>query len=138
MRYLAIDLGDKRTGVACGDDILRLPSPVEVIEASTTEALLTRLEKVAREYGPDALVVGLPRNMAGPAGPRATSARAFAEVCAARLAIPAFMQDERLTSFAAEGALNRSGKTHGQKKRIRDALAACELLKDYLGAAPPS
>ena len=41
------------------------------------------------------------------------------------------MQDERLTSFAAEFSLNQSGRTHGQKKKLRDALAACEVLKDY-------
>jgi putative Holliday junction resolvase len=131
MRYLAIDLGDKRTGVACGDDILRIPSPVEVIEASSTEVLIARLEKAAREYGPDALVVGLPLNMDGSEGPRAKAAREIAEACAAKLGIPAHMQDERLTSFAAEQSLNRSGRTRGQKKRIRDALAACELLTDY-------
>ena len=133
MRYLAIDLGDKRTGVACGDDILRLPSPIEVIEASTREVLLSRLDKVVREYGPDALIVGLPMNMDGTEGTRATLAREFADQCAARFALKAIMQDERLTSFAAEAHLDRSGKTHGQKKRMRDALAACEVLKDFFG-----
>ncbi len=133
MRYLAIDLGDRRTGVACGDDILRLPAPIEVIDATTREVLLSRLEKLVREYGPDALVVGLPVNMDGTEGPRAKMAREFADVCATRFAITAIMQDERLTSFAAESSLNRSGKTHGQKKKIRDALAACEVLKDFFG-----
>ena len=133
MRYIAIDLGDKRTGVACGDDILRLPSPVEVIEAPTREVLLSRLDKVVREYGPDALVVGLPVNMDGTEGERAQMTRTFADQCAARFAIKVIMQDERLTSFAAEAHLDRSGKTHGQKKRMRDALAACEVLKDFFG-----
>ncbi len=133
MRYIAIDLGDKRTGVACGDDILRLPTPVEVIEAPTREVLLSRLDKVVREYGPDALVVGLPVNMDGTEGERAQMTRTFADQCAARFAIKVLMQDERLTSFAAESHLDRSGKTHGQKKRMRDALAACEVLKDFFG-----
>ncbi len=136
MRYLAIDLGDRRTGVACGDDILKLPAPIEVIDAKSREVLLARIEKLVREYGPDALVVGLPVNMDGTEGPRAKLARDFADECAKRFAIKAIMQDERLTSFAAESALNRSGKTHGQKKNIRDALAACEVLKDFF--AQPS
>lgn len=131
MRYLAIDLGDRRTGVACGDDILRLPSPIEVIDAPIREVLLARLEKLVREYGPDALIVGLPVNMDGTEGPRAKMAREFAQECGKRFSIPFEMQDERLTSFAAEFSLNQSGRTHGQKKKLRDALAACEVLKDF-------
>lgn len=132
MRYLAIDLGDKRTGIACGDEVLRLPTPIEVIEAPTREVLLEKLSKAVREYAPDALVVGLPLNMDGSEGPRAREARDFAALCARRFSLPFEMQDERLTSFAAEGSLDRSGRTHGQKKKMRDALAACELLKDFL------
>ncbi len=131
MRYLAIDLGDKRTGVACGDDILRLPSPIEVIDAPLREILLARLEKLVREYGPDAMVIGLPVNMDGTEGPRAKMAREFADECSKRFSIKTIMQDERLTSFAAEFSLNQSGRTHGQKKKLRDALAACEVLNDY-------
>lgn len=136
MRYLAIDLGDKRTGVACGDEILRLPSPIEVIEAPTREVLLTKLDKVVREYGPDALVLGLPLNMDGSEGPAAREAREFGRICSERFSIPCEMQDERLTSFAAESSLDRSGRTHAQKKRLRDALAACEVLKDFFNRTP--
>lgn len=132
MRYLAIDLGDRRTGVACGDDILRLPSPIEVIEAASRETLLSRLDRVVREYGPDELVIGLPINMDGTEGTRARLSRDFSRECEARFGLPCHLQDERLTSFAAEGALDRSGRTHAQKKKLRDALAACELLKDFL------
>jgi len=131
MRYLAIDLGDRRTGVACGDDILRLPAPIEVIDASNREVLLARIGKLVNEYGPDALVVGLPVNMDGTEGPRAKMARDFAQECSTRFSIGFEMQDERLTSFAAEFSLNQSGRTHAQKKKLRDALAACEVLKDF-------
>ena len=44
-------------------------------------------------------------------------------------------QDERLSSFAAEEKLNRTGRTHGEKKALRDALAACAILEDFLRAA---
>lgn len=133
MRYLAIDLGDRRTGVACGDDILRLPSPVGMIEANDREVLFKGLERFIREYGPDALVIGLPVNMDGTEGPRAVMSREFAAECAKRFSIACEMQDERLTSFGAEQHLKQSGRTHAQKKKLRDALAACEVLKDFFG-----
>lgn len=132
MRFLAIDLGDRRTGLACADDVLRIPAPIEVIEASTREVLLQSLARAIDAYGPDALLIGLPLNMDGSEGPRAKMTRDFALACEERFRLPVHFQDERLTSHAAEGSLNRSGRTHAQKKRIRDALAACELLKDFL------
>ena len=60
MRYLAIDLGDKRTGLAVGDDVTRIAGPVDVIETGAERECLTRLVQAVDRHGPDALVVGLP------------------------------------------------------------------------------
>jgi putative Holliday junction resolvase len=74
--------------------------------------------------------------MDGTEGPRAKLVREFAAELAAQL--PRFprveiaFQDERLSSFAAEERLARTGRTHGEKKALRDALAACAILEDYL------
>lgn len=132
MRYLSIDLGDKRTGVAAGDSITRIVQPVEVVSVPRGPALLDALVKLIVEHAPDELVLGMPYNMDGTEGPRALATRAFAQTLAARSNLQVHLQDERLTSFAAEQRLNRSGRTHGQKKQLRDALAACTLLEDFL------
>jgi RNase H-fold protein (predicted Holliday junction resolvase) len=58
--------------------------------------------------------------------------RAFGEELGRRAKVPIDYQDERLTSFAAEKQLDRSGRTHKEKREIRDALAAAEILRDYL------
>ena len=133
MRYLAIDLGDARTGIATGDDVLRLATPVKVIEASG-DALWRALDAVVREHGPDALVIGLPLHMDGRESPRSAAARAFGAAAGARWSLPVHFQDERLTSFDADQRMARSGRTHAQKKAIRDALAACALLEDFLAS----
>ena len=133
MRYLAIDLGDVRTGIASGDDVLRLATPVKVIEASG-DALLRALDAVIDEHGPDALVIGLPLHMDGRESPRSAAARAFGAAAGARWSLPVHFQDERLTSFDADQRMARSGRTHAQKKAIRDALAACALLEDFLSS----
>ncbi len=130
--FLAIDLGDKRTGVATGDDETRIVTPLEVIEARRGAALLERLDAVVAAHEPDALVLGLPLNMDGTEGPAARDARAFGAEIAGRYERPVHFQDERLTSFDAEKHLSGSGKTHAQKKRTRDALAAAVILDDYL------
>jgi len=132
MRYLAIDLGDKRTGVAVGDDVTRLAQPVEVIVTRQREELLRQLGRVIAEHGPGALVLGLPLNMDGSVGPAARKVEAFAKVLRERFQLPVYPFDERLTSFAADQQMRQSGLTHGQKKDRRDALAAATLLGDFL------
>ncbi len=132
MRYLCIDLGGKRTGLAVGDDETGVVCPLQVVEAAPGPALLGLLDRVIRDQAPDALVVGLPLNMDGTEGPAAKGARDFARQIADRCGRTIHWQDERLTSDAAEEHLDGSGRTHKQKKQIRDALAAAEILRDFL------
>ncbi|MCB9841307.1 MAG: Holliday junction resolvase RuvX [Phycisphaeraceae bacterium] len=140
MRYLAIDLGDKRTGLALGDSITRLATPVRVLEvpiaAREGEQLLDALAAAIDDLlGPTGeLVIGLPLNMDGTEGPRAKIVRAFAARLASRTARPLHFSDERLTSDAADKALARSGLTHKQKKERRDAIAAARILDGFLAA----
>jgi putative Holliday junction resolvase len=135
VRYLAVDLGDKRTGIAAGDDVTRIVSPVDVIDVprATREADLIRAVAArAREHEAHAIVLGLPLNMDGSEGERAKIVRAFGAKVAHAAALPIHFQDERLTSHAAEEHLKQSGRTHGQKQAIRDALAAVVILQDFL------
>ncbi len=142
MRYLAIDLGDKRTGFAAGDDVIGLVQPLFVAEAHTRALQIKASVKAIEEYGPDRIVLGMPFNMDGSEGPRAKLVREFAVELetAVKAALGPYTRvriefhDERLSSFAAEERLNRTGRTHGEKKAIRDALAACAILEDFLRA----
>lgn len=142
MRYLAIDLGDKRTGLAVGDAILRVASPVDVLEVPAARRagadLIDALCASAREHGASALVVGLPMNMDGTEGPRAKVVRALAARLSAHASLPLHFQDERLSSAQADWQMARSGLSRGQKKAKRDALAAAAILKDFLDTLPPA
>jgi putative Holliday junction resolvase len=135
VRYLAIDLGGKRTGLAVGDDDTRIISPLHIIELPPGPALLREITAAAREHDPDAFVLGLPLNMDGTEGAPARDARAFGEALQQAIHKPVHYQDERLTSFAADQQMARSGRTHKQKARRRDALAAAQILRDYLERA---
>jgi putative Holliday junction resolvase len=70
--------------------------------------------------------------MDGTEGPAVVQARAFAEEVRGRTGLPVHLQDERLTSFEADQRMARSGRTRGEKKELRDALAAAALLEDFL------
>lgn len=143
MRYLCIDLGDKRTGIAVGDDVTRLASPVEVLEVPRERdagaALLEALARaVAEHLGPrDEIVIGLPLNMDGSEGERAHLVREFAEAVRERTGREIHFQDERLSSAQADWDMGRTGLTHKQKKARRDALAAAAILRDFLSPRAP-
>lgn len=132
MRYLAVDLGAKRTGLAAGDDVVRLVQPVEVVQVPRGPALLDALARAVDRHGPDELVVGLPLNMDGTEGAGAKEAREFGALLAARVGLPVRFQDERLSSFEADERMARSGRTHREKRELRDALAACAILEAWL------
>ena len=132
MRYLAVDLGDKRTGLAVGDDELNMAQPVTVLEIPIGDVLIDAIVNAIQEQGVDSIVVGLPLNMDGSPGQRVAITKAFAAQLQTATSLQLHFQDERLTSSAAEEKLSGSGKTHKQKKKMRDALAAAEILNDFL------
>lgn len=136
MRYLAIDLGDQRTGLAVGDDETRLVSPAGVVQIPRhrERELLLALTDAARAHEAQAFVIGLPLNMDSSIGPRAALARAFAGKLAEASSLQVYEQDERLTSAEADWQMSGSGLTHKQKKARRDALASAAILRDFLAS----
>jgi putative holliday junction resolvase len=142
-RYLGVDLGSKRIGLAVGDSEGSVVSPLDVVDAQPTpEANARAILQAADEYGVDAIVVGLPLNMDGTEGPQAKLSKELAAAIrklasssppqgnAASLEV--FLHDERLTSFAADQRLIERDLTRKKKKARQDALAAAILLQSYL------
>src|SRR4030042_6556591 len=98
MRFLCIDLGDKRTGLAVCDSGEILASPLTVLEGQKN--LQDEIIKIAQQEQADGLVFGLPLNMDGSEGERAAGARGFAEKIKNKTNLPVFFQDERLSSYS--------------------------------------
>lgn len=132
MRFLAIDPGEKRIGLAVGDDTTCIASPVGMVEGGDIDVLVSAIQ----EHEPDELVVGLPLNMDGTDSPGATAARALADQLTVKLDIKVHLVDERLTSFQADEQMKQSGLTHKGKKERRDTLAAAAILRDFLESSP--
>ena len=134
MRYLAIDLGDKRTGVAMGDTLTGIVTPLDVINTASDTERFTRLRDLIEWEGPGALVVGWPLNMDGSVGPAAVKCKAFADKLSEATRLPVHLHDERQTSQAADEQMAMSGLTHKQKKARRDAMAAANILRSFFEA----
>ncbi|TMG54304.1 MAG: Holliday junction resolvase RuvX [Chloroflexi bacterium] len=121
MRYLALDIGDRRIGLAVGDDTHGLTRPLRTLLRRSVVKDLAELERIARDEQIDALVIGLPLTLRGEEGHQAERVRRFA-TAAEKLGLPVRLYDERHTSTEAEirGASDI------------DAGAATILLEDFL------
>ncbi len=129
MRYLAIDLGQKRTGLAICDDGEMIASPLCLI--TDQSSLISRIKKIVAAEEAGAIVIGLPLNMDGSEGDPVNNIRNFANELAKEIDLPIHFQDERLTSFDAEQKLAGEFTRKKKKKRL-DAIAAASILQAFL------
>jgi len=130
MRYLAIDYGLKRTGLAFCDVSETICSPHSVIDQPKN--LIKQISEIVKTEGIKAIIIGLPLNMDGSEGRQSELVKKFAEKLKARVTVPIHFQDERLSSFAAEEKLDSAQMTRAQKKKHLDAVAAAHILETFL------
>jgi putative Holliday junction resolvase len=130
MRYLAIDYGAKRTGLAICDAAETIASPLTVLHGRKN--LPEKIADIAGSENVDAIVLGLPLNMNGTEGLQTKLVRIFAEQLKNHISVPIYFQDERLSSFGAEEKLAPADFTRGKRKKRIDAVAAAEILEAFL------
>jgi putative Holliday junction resolvase len=130
MRYLAIDYGNKRTGLAVCDSAETIASPLKVIQGQNQ--LIKKISEIVEKEDIEAVVLGLPLNMDGSEGPQSKLVLKFGKQLQNNLKIPVLLQDERLSSFGAEQKLTPAQYTRGKKKKRLDAVAAAEILTSFL------
>ena len=131
MRVLALDIGERRVGVAMSDPAATVASPLVVLDAdhvATTDAVPALVE----EHEVGLVVVGLPLTMRGEEGPQAVRVREIAEGLGSRLAVPLVFYDERLSSAEARRAMRSTGMTSKRARGSIDKIAAAIFLQSYL------
>lgn len=127
---LGIDPGSKTIGVAASDSLQLTAHPVETIQRGKKLApSLTRLFELFDNRSAIGLVIGLPLNMDGSAGPRAQSARALARHILQVRDIPIAFQDERMTSQGAERAMLEADLSRARRAELIDKSAAALILQ---------
>lgn len=127
---LAIDPGTRTLGIAASDGLRMIATPVEVIPRGKKLApTLKRLFEIYDERGCTALIMGLPLNMDGSAGPRVQSVKALTYNLLQYRDIPLAYQDERLTSAEAERAMIAADMSRARRAEAIDASAASIILQ---------
>jgi putative holliday junction resolvase len=136
-RVLALDLGDRRVGLALSDPLGLTAQGLPTLDRKGDAADIEALRLLCGEHEVERVVLGLPRNMDGSEGPRAQKSRAFGKRLRDALGLPVFLWDERLTSAEAERVLIAADVSRAKRKGVVDRLAAQLILQGYLEAGRP-
>ena len=137
-RVMALDVGDKRIGLAITDPLGLTAQPLFTIHRTTLRADLKSIARFIRKHEVEALVVGLPLHADGSHSPQAVKTEAFAtELFAEHPTLSQHLLDERLTTREAHALLDRSGARQGAADRRSrqeqiDQVAATLLLEAFL------
>ena len=136
MRILALDVGDRRIGVALSDPLGMLASPLTTIDRATpdTDTAIDAILALADQHEAAEILVGIPYLMSGRIGAQARITLDFAQALSTRTHIPVTQADERLSSVQADRMLTQSGASNTRDKGRTDSAAAAVILQAYLDA----
>ena len=132
MRILALDIGDKRTGVAVSDPSRTVATPLMVLDTSQQSRPGSELARLVEDYEIETVIVGLPLTLEGEIGQQARHVQALAAKMARFLRVPVEYVDERLSSAEARNRMRESGETERTMRGRLDMVAAAVFLQAYL------
>jgi putative pre-16S rRNA nuclease len=132
MRILALDVGDRRIGLAISDATGMLATPLHIIENYEQVAACREIDAVARDKEAQKIIVGLPLSMSGEDSAQTAKTRIFADNLAAMVKVPVVFCDERLSTVTAANLHSEVKTRRGKVKQRLDAMAAAVILQSYL------
>jgi putative holliday junction resolvase len=132
-RFLGLDVGNRRVGVAVSDELGLTAQPVLTLERKPNlREDLRSLARLARRFGVAGIVAGLPRHLSGEESPQAKKTRVFAGELGKLTGLPVHFCDERLTTREAHGILYAAGRARQAHRRVVDQVAAVLILQCFL------
>jgi putative Holliday junction resolvase len=131
-RYLGLDVGSKRIGVAVSDELGMAQPMLTLTRKRSPREDMRALARLCRRFGCVGIVVGDPKHLSGEASAQGAKVREFAEGLGALAGLPLHYVDERLTSRAAHEILYAAGKSREEHKPLVDQVAAVLILESFL------
>jgi putative Holliday junction resolvase len=132
-RYLGLDVGNRRVGVAVSDELGLTAQPVlTLVRKSCRREDLRSLARLCRRFGVAGIVVGNPLHLAGGESPQAAKTKAFAVELGELTGLPIHFWDERLTTHEAHQILYEAGRKRQEHRQVVDQVAATMILQGFL------
>ncbi len=132
LRILALDIGEKRVGIAISDASERIASPLCVLPLNEVVGNAQSFKRILHEWEPELMVCGLPYTLAGEEGSQAKRIKQAASKISASCGLPYVFTDERLSSAQAKRSLRESGHTERSMRGKIDMIAAGLFLQAWL------
>jgi putative holliday junction resolvase len=132
MRYLGLDVGDVRIGVALSDETATLATGLPTLKRVGPRKDVKAIAALVRERVVGEVVVGMPRRLDGTLGPQAEKVTAFMDDLRASVRVPLTAWDERFTSVMATQALIEGGVSRRDRRDVVDQVSAVLILQNYL------
>ncbi len=133
LRYLGLDVGNRRIGVAVSDELGLTAQPVLTLERRHNQREdLRSLTRLARRFGVAGIVVGNPLRLSGELSPQAAKTQVFAAELGKLSGLPIHLWDERLTTRAAHQILYEAGHARQEHRRVVDQVAATLILQSFM------
>ena len=129
---IALDLGEKRVGIAVSDALSISIKRLEALPRTNWKQMLRDVDDLVRLFDAQTVVIGLPLRLDGSAGDAALEVQSLALKFARSLKVPVYLQDESLSSVAAEENLRADGHKAEQVSALVDSEAAAVILRDFL------
>lgn len=133
-RIMALDVGDRRVGVAVSDELGLTAQPVLTLTRASRKQDLKSLGRLIRRFQCAEIVVGNPLYMSGDVSPQALKAQAFAKAVKEEFGLPVHLWDERLTTTEAHRHLHAAGLPGAEHRGVVDQVAAVLILESFLAA----
>lgn len=131
-RIIGLDVGDKTIGVAVSDPLLLTAQGLKTIIRESNKKDLNQIEDIIKEYNVVKIIVGFPKNMNNTVGPQGEKVIKFVNKLKNRFNIEVILEDERLTTMAAERTLIEGDVSRQKRKKVIDKVAATYILQTYL------
>lgn len=132
MRYLGLDVGDRRIGVALSDETATLATGLDTLERVGPKKDANAVVALAVRHEAGEIVVGLPRSLDGSVGPQAQKVLDFMQSLRLRTRLPVVAWDERFTTLMAQHALIEADVSRAKRKGVIDKVSAVLILQNYL------
>lgn len=132
MRILALDIGERRIGVAVSDGLKLTAQGLETIKHSGVTSTVSKIKKLVEEYSVGKIIVGMPLNMDGSKGKSALLAEEFVRLLEGEIPVSIETMDERLTTAQGERMLLEADVSRKKRKLSIDKIAAQLILQSYL------
>lgn len=131
-RVMALDIGDKRIGIALSDPMKIIASPFDTLKRVEIKGDINKIAKMIEENDVETVVCGLPKKLDNTDSLQTVKAREFADTLREKTAAKVVMTDERLTTVSAERVLLEADVSRGKRREVIDKLAAAVILQSYL------